>query len=176
MLARCLSNFREIEQFQIWISWLLTLQYDVLSGTETGPRSSRPLHDITYSVLVTRYTYIVMSGVCVTKVTISVCFVDSRGYTYLVPEHLQPSGWCRPVTAYKLYPGTVWKNWNVDRTYNYFVITEQWDDLTPPWTNGHHFAVDAFECIFVYEKFCILIKIALKFVSKCSIDNNSVLV
>ena len=35
-----------------------------------------------------------------------------------------------------------------------------------------HFADDIFRCIFVNEKFCILIKISLKFVPKGSIDNN----
>ena len=38
----------------------------------------------------------------------------------------------------------------------------------PPWTNGHHFANDIFKCIFVNEKFCILIKISLTFVPKWS--------
>ena len=37
--------------------------------------------------------------------------------------------------------------------------------------NGHHFIDDIFRCIFVNEKFCILIKISLKFVPKGSIDN-----
>ena len=34
----------------------------------------------------------------------------------------------------------------------------------PPGKNGRHFADDIFKCIFVNEKFCILIKISLKFV------------
>ena len=33
-----------------------------------------------------------------------------------------------------------------------------------------------FKCIFMYEKFCTLIQISLKFVPKGPIDNNSVLV
>ena len=37
--------------------------------------------------------------------------------------------------------------------------------------NGHNFTDDMFTCIFVNEKFCILIKISLKFVPKGSIDN-----
>ena len=45
-----------------------------------------------------------------------------------------------------------------------------------PAQNGRHFADDIFKCIFVNEKFCILIKISLKFVPKVPIDNNTALV
>ena len=41
-----------------------------------------------------------------------------------------------------------------------------------PGQNGHRFADDSFRCIFVNEKFCILIEISLKFVPKGPIDNN----
>ena len=34
---------------------------------------------------------------------------------------------------------------------------------SPPGQNGRHFAEDIFRCIFKNEKFCILIKISLKF-------------
>ena len=37
---------------------------------------------------------------------------------------------------------------------------------THPGLNGSHFADNAFICIFVNEKFCILIRISLKFVPK----------
>ena len=37
-------------------------------------------------------------------------------------------------------------------------------------------ADDIFKCIFMNEKFCILIKISLKFVPKGPIDNNPALV
>ena len=47
---------------------------------------------------------------------------------------------------------------------------------SPPGQNGHHFADDIFICIFVNEKFCILIKIPLNFVPEGSIDNNPALV
>ena len=51
------------------------------------------------------------------------------------------------------------------------------DDLThTPGQNGRHFADDIFICIFVYEKFYILIKISLKFVPKGPNDNNPALV
>ena len=48
--------------------------------------------------------------------------------------------------------------------------------LTPPGQNGRHFAADISRCIFINEKFCISIKISLKFVTKGPIDNNQVLV
>ena len=47
---------------------------------------------------------------------------------------------------------------------------------SPPGQNGRHLADDIFRCIFVNEKFCILIKISLNFVPKGSIDNNPALV
>ena len=47
---------------------------------------------------------------------------------------------------------------------------------SPSGQNGCHFADDSFRCIFVNEKFCILIKISLKFVPEGPIDNNSALV
>ena len=46
----------------------------------------------------------------------------------------------------------------------------------PPGQNGRHFADDISRCIFVNEKFCILIKVSLKFVAKIPIDNNTALV
>ena len=46
----------------------------------------------------------------------------------------------------------------------------------PPGQNSHHFTDDIFTCIFVKEKFWILIKISLKFIPKGPIDNNPVLV
>ena len=49
------------------------------------------------------------------------------------------------------------------------------NNSSPPGQNGHHFADDIFRCIFVNEKFCILIRISLKFVSKGLIDNNPAL-
>ena len=44
--------------------------------------------------------------------------------------------------------------------------------LISPWTKSdHHFSDDLFTCIFVNEKYCILIQISLKFVSKHMIYN-----
>ena len=45
-----------------------------------------------------------------------------------------------------------------------------------PGQNGRHLTDHIFRCIFVNEKFCILITISLKFVPKGQIDNNPVLV
>ena len=43
---------------------------------------------------------------------------------------------------------------------------------SPPGQNVRRFAHDIFRCIIVNEKFCILIKMSLKFVPKGLIDNN----
>ena len=45
-----------------------------------------------------------------------------------------------------------------------------------PGQNGRHFADDIFRCIFLNEKFCILILISLEFVPKGPIDDDSALV
>ena len=47
---------------------------------------------------------------------------------------------------------------------------------SPTGQNGHHFAEDIFNCIFMNEKVGILIKILLKFVPKGPVDNNQALV
>ena len=47
---------------------------------------------------------------------------------------------------------------------------------SPSGQNGLHFADDIFRCIFMNEKFPILIKISLKFVAKGPIDNNQALI
>ena len=50
-------------------------------------------------------------------------------------------------------------------------VTASLFNSSPPGQNGRHFA-DVFRYIFMIEKFCILIKISLKFVPKGPIDNN----
>ena len=47
---------------------------------------------------------------------------------------------------------------------------------SPSEQNGCDFTDDIFICIFMNEKFCILIKIPLKFVPKGPINNNLALV
>ena len=59
------------------------------------------------------------------------------------------------------------------------VLRRQWLtplNSSPHGQNGHLFADDIFRYIFVNEKFCILIKISLKFLPEGPIDNNSALV
>ena len=51
-----------------------------------------------------------------------------------------------------------------------------WINSSPPEQNGRRFADDIFRCIFVNEKFCIFIKISLKFAPNGPIDNNPALV
>ena len=46
----------------------------------------------------------------------------------------------------------------------------------PGGQNDRHFADDIFRCIFMNERFCILIKNSLKFVLKGQIDNNPALI
>ena len=53
-------------------------------------------------------------------------------------------------------------------------ISQQY--LISPGQNGRRFADDIFRCIFVNEKFYILIKISLKFVPKVPTDNVSALI
>ena len=47
---------------------------------------------------------------------------------------------------------------------------------SPPGQNGRHLADDIFRCIFVNEKICFFIKIALNFVPKGTIYNIPALV
>ena len=47
---------------------------------------------------------------------------------------------------------------------------------SPPGQNGRHLADDVFRCIFMNEKFCVLIEISLKFVPKGPIGNSPTLV
>ena len=61
--------------------------------------------------------------------------------------------------------------------YNASLWWHSWDFISsPPGQNGHHFTYNIFRCIFVNEKYSILIKISLKFVPKGPNDNNPVLV
>ena len=65
---------------------------------------------------------------------------------------------------------------DVSRLYN-GMTKSVWDaNSFPPRQNGRHFADNIFKCIFMNEKFCILIRISLKFVPKGLIDNKSALV
>ena len=56
-----------------------------------------------------------------------------------------------------------------------FSIITCWFTAFKAGQNDRHLADDIFRCIFANEKFCILIKISLKFVPKGPIDNNPAL-
>ena len=56
------------------------------------------------------------------------------------------------------------------------VTRTQWVNLSPPGHYGSNFADDIFICIFINEKFCVLIRILMKFVLKAPVDNNPALV
>ena len=56
------------------------------------------------------------------------------------------------------------------------IIVQMPHNSFPPGQNGRHFADAAFRDIFLNENICILIKISLKFVPECPIDNNPALV
>ena len=45
-----------------------------------------------------------------------------------------------------------------------------------PWQYGRYFTDNVLRCIFMNEKFCILIEMSLKFVPKGPIDNSPALV
>ena len=53
---------------------------------------------------------------------------------------------------------------------------KKWVNSSPLGQNDRHFTDNIFRCIFVNEKFCILVKISLKFVPKGLIDNKPALV
>ena len=48
--------------------------------------------------------------------------------------------------------------------------------ICPPGQNGRHFTDEIFKCIFMIERFCILIEISPNFVPQAPIDNRSSLV
>ena len=72
-------------------------------------------------------------------------------------------------------------SWLFNGTQNVIILKRDpayhWSsfDLSPPGQNVHHFADNIFKCIFVNEKFCILIWISLYFVPKDTIYNQSAL-
>ena len=72
-------------------------------------------------------------------------------------------------SGHQLAPGRWWVS----------TLRPQQNDIfnsSSPGQNGCHFADDIFRYIFVNEKFCILIKISLKFVPEGPVDNYSALI
>ena len=63
-----------------------------------------------------------------------------------------------------------------DQTHSHPLFPVSHIELISPRQNGCHLADNIFRCIFMNEKFCILIQISLKFVPKYPIDNNPALV
>ena len=55
--------------------------------------------------------------------------------------------------------------------YSWDVVDLMMSTHLPLDTLTHHFPNNIFKCIFVNEKFCILIQISLKFIPKGPIDN-----
>ena len=56
------------------------------------------------------------------------------------------------------------------------LLARWWMNSSAPGQNGHCFTKDIFRCIFMNEKFCVWIKISLKYVPKGLINNNAALV
>ena len=83
---------------------------------------------------------------------------------------VQEMAWCRQATSY--YLNHCWPR----SPTPYGVTRPQWVNSSPPEQNGRYFTDNIFKCIFINEKFCILIKISLRFVPKGPIVNISVLV
>ena len=83
---------------------------------------------------------------------------------------VQVMAWCRQATSHYLsqcWPRSMLPNG---------VTRPQWVNSSPPAQNGRHFSDYFFICLFMNEKFCILISIALKFVPNGPIDTNPALV
>ena len=78
-------------------------------------------------------------------------------------------------SVYCKYFGQKWSRDNGIALYISFTCSRA-TNSSPPGQNDRHFADDIFICIFMNGKFCILLKISLKFVPKGPIDNNPALV
>ena len=63
-----------------------------------------------------------------------------------------------------------------DRQATSHYLSQSWRNSSPPGQNGCRFADDILRCIFMNEKFYILIKILLGFVPKGQINNKPTLV
>ena len=96
-----------------------------------------------------------------------------------VADTFQNNMWCSPLT------GLIWdKQTPKGRVKIYsggYLSTHDMMGLlyinsSPHPQNGRHFADDIFKCIFLNEKFCIFIRILLKYVHKSPIDNKWALI
>ena len=93
-----------------------------------------------------------------------------KGPINKIPALVHIMAWCRPGDKPLSEPMMV-------RLRTHICVTRpQWIDSSPLGQNGCLFTDDIFRCIFINEKFCILIEISLKFVLKCPLDNDPALV
>ena len=76
--------------------------------------------------------------------------------------------WCR------LHTGMMSLHYN--GLWQHSVCRLQGTTHVKPEQNGRHFLDDIFICIFLDERFCILIRMSVKLVSKSAIENQSALV
>ena len=60
--------------------------------------------------------------------------------------------------------------------FSWYHMGMMWLNSPPPGQNARYFTDYIFKCIFMFERFCILIEISLKFVPKGPINNKSALV
>ena len=82
---------------------------------------------------------------------------------------VQVMAWCHQATSH--YLNQCWPR----SPTPYGITRPQWVKSSPPGQNGCHFT-GIFKCIFMNEKFCVLIWISLKFVPKGPVDNKPALV
>ena len=107
------------------------------------------------------------------------CYLDYHGYSMHYHHFINSVNCCGKVfycTENGITGGDINDTRNSSTAYIYIscmhwslFLTTPWRvvfNSIPPVQNGRHFPDDIFRCIFVNEKFCILIKMSLKFVPK----------
>ena len=103
------------------------------------------------------------------SINISLKFVP-KGLINNIPALVQIMAWRRPGDKPLSEPMMV------NLLTHICVTRPQWVNTLKPGQNGRRFTDDIFTCIFMNEKFCILIQISLKFVVKGPVDNMPALV
>ena len=97
-------------------------------------------------------------------------------YQWLCLKFLTNSGfWYRHWLKFRQHDSLSVSEW-VHSTMIYGVSIVLSLNSSLPGQNGRHLTDDIFRCIFVNEKFCVLVKISLKFVHKGPVDNHQALV
>ena len=99
--------------------------------------------------------------------------------TLIITLHLLPHHWLNQVDSLHRW-ARLGSNMQQTQLACYESMGGHWQIIEvnspSPTQNGRNFADDIFKCIFVNEKFCISIRISLKFVPKSAIDNKPALV